>query len=250
MVYNIEIPHSSYDYKSSSWSGYGLNLILHENAYNDFLETRIYTFETEFAKRIKDKEMEMIITQYFFDLYNGLRLIIGDKPFKQYPNRIHELPMTKFLEVDTLLLNLEYPEIENNHLKFLHYEYLNIAYKSKINMDSLVLLSRANKYDGNSLINYYRLYDIARRFKDEYKEKEIDISEIDELLKSFRDYNNFSNNYNSAGIIGRHGNKKGSSKVTIDKFNNFTNDTKLLVKKIFEIQKFSKIIYEYPVYYK
>ncbi|QYA32842.1 hypothetical protein KYI07_11075 [Macrococcus psychrotolerans] len=244
-MFQIDIPHSSFDYRGSAWSGYGLNIVLHEDVYNDHLEVKNYSFNTDYVKYVCNDIQEQIITQYFFDVYNGVRLISGEVRFKQYPNNVDSLSMFEFLKVDKKVSNLKFPNIEERHLKEVHYKYLDLVFKSKLNMDMMSLLNRVANSDGKSLINQYKIYDSCNTFKNNLKKEFIYADKLADNLKKFKVYNNFSNNFNTSGIIGRHGNKIGISSVKIDDLQCFVADTIELVKLVFDIQINNQIVYDY-----
>lgn len=244
-MFQIDIPHSSFDYRASAWAGYGLNIVLHEDIYNDHLEVKNYSFNTDYVKCVCNDIQEQIITQCFFDVYNGVRLISGENRFKQYPNNVDSLPMSEFLEVDKKVSNIKFPNIEEYHLKEVHYKYLDLVFKSKLNMDMMSLLNRVANSDGKSLINQYKIYDSCNTFRKRLKKESIEADKLANILKKFKVYNNFSNNFNTSGIIGRHGNKSGNSSVKIDVLQSFVTDTIQLVKLVFDTQIKNQIVYDY-----
>lgn len=246
--YEISLADSSNDYSKTIWKGGGINII-EEHIEPDTGMYRYY-FNTYYTSGDYSSEVNWCINYFMLDLYNGIRVTMGQMPFKtNYSNsgrnylKSHIEAYNIINEVDKIQIDFSDPKNEKS-LKL-----LKLSFESKNMRDVFVLLSRVYKFDENTFVNMYRIYDTAKVLKKIMKEfgySKDSMSDLEESLKIFDNHNNKAiNNYMDTGIFSRHGNQLRSvSEKT--KINDITliEDTIELVRSMYLVHENSDVDFD------
>lgn len=211
--YEISLANSSNDYSGTIWDGGGINII-EEHIEPDTGMFR-YFFNTYYTSEEYSPEVNMCINFFMLDLYNGIRIAMGQTPFKTYNNNSGRNYLQSHIEAYNII-----NEVDKIQINFLNrrneksLKLLKLSFESKNMRDVFVLLSRVYNFDENTFVNMYRIYDTAKVLKvmmKEFKYTKDSMDDLEKSLKLFDDHNNKAiNNYMDTGIFSRHGNQLNS----------------------------------------
>lgn len=184
-----------------------INLNVYENIHDINIKT--FSFSSRITSPKYNADINWCINYLLLEIYNGVRILCGFIPF---------LPHEQNTQLKTLRNHMQAYEIINNsnidlgEPKIREKEFrkvMRVIINDKFLRDLCILIDRVYKRDENSLINYYKIQDFLKTYKDlfkkyhkNYKEENI---KLDSLYDEMKKYNRLTNNYLTIGLVARHG---------------------------------------------
>lgn len=203
-------------------SEYGLHLNVDYADYDNNIES--YFFDSDYTDDYKySNELNWSINYLFLEIYNGVRILFGDKPFEPMEKNSHLKTFQNHIEAYSIIDNIQFKKKNQiNDSNFI--STLELVLNNKSIRDLVILLNRIYKKDENVLVNYYKIIDFYNTYlnlfeKYYYFEKEY-LTELRNNKTNLEKYKRITNNYLSIGLVARHGLQNHAAtkqKIELDK---------------------------------
>lgn len=199
--------HNGNGYNTNGCVKY-LQLNVFENEHDINIKNYSFTSDLTNDEDYSD-EINWCINYLLLEVYNGGRILCGSKPY---------IPHYMNNQLKSLDNHIEAYKVINKHIfdqnslnekdkKFTN--VMRIIMKSKNLRDLSILLNRVYLQDENSLINFYKIKDFVRTYRDlfskynsQYKDE---IKKISAAYNGLNEYHRLVNNYLTTGLTARHG---------------------------------------------
>lgn len=188
-------------------SEYGLHLNVEYADYDNNIES--YFFDTDYTDGCKySNELNWSINYLFLEIYNGVRILFGHKPFEPMEKNSHLKTFQNHIEAYRIIDNIQFEKkIHSNNSNFI--SALELVLNNKSIRDLVILLNRIYIKDENVLVNYYKVIDFYNTYlnlfdKYCYFEKEC-LTKLRKNKTELEQYKRITNNYLSIGLVARHG---------------------------------------------
>ena len=188
-------------------SEYGLHLNVDYAEYDNNIES--YFFDTDYTDNCKySKELNLSINYLFLEIYNGVRILFGRKPFEPMEKNSHLKTFQNHIEAYSIIDSIQFEKKYHiNKSDFI--STLGLVLNNKSIRDLVILLNRIYKKDENVLVNYYKIIDFYNTYLNLLKkyhclEKE-DLTKLRKNKNDLEKYKRITNNYLSIGLVARHG---------------------------------------------
>lgn len=203
--YKITLHSRNGNHDGESFNDINLNVFESDHDIN----IKSYSFSSGITNEKYSDEINLCINYLLLEVYNGVRLVCGLKPFIPHEHNTQLKTLRNHIAayeiINSSYINLGVPRIRESKFRKVMREIMH----NKNLRDLCILLDRVHKFDENSLINFYKIKDFLKTYKDLFKEYNSkcneEIEKLDEIYKKINKYHQLTNSYLTIGLVARHG---------------------------------------------
>ncbi|MCE7786973.1 hypothetical protein LHJ68_13260 [Staphylococcus xylosus] len=184
---------------------------IHLNVYEHIhdIDIKSYSFSSSITNEKYSDEVNWCINYLLLEIYNGVRILCGFRPFIPHEHNTQLKTLNNHIEayeiINSSYINIVQPNIRDNEFR----RVMRVVMCSKNLRDLCILLDRVLKFDENSLINFYKIKDFVKSYKDLFKtyngEYKDEIEELSNVCNKLNKYHRLVNSYLTIGLAARHG---------------------------------------------
>lgn len=188
-------------------SCYGLNLNVFENDHD--IDIKTYNFNSDYTDSSLCTDVNLCVNYLLLEIYNGTRLLVEEQPFIPHYQNTSIKTLGNHLKAYKIINEIKVKPFDKKASDSDFKKIIYILMNDKNIRDMVILLNRVYNFDENSLINYYKILDFVKTYKDLMKKYNSDsknyIGMLEQSYKKLCKFSQSSNTYLSTGLAARHG---------------------------------------------
>lgn len=203
--YEITLHSRNGNYNGETFKDIHLNVYEYEHD----IDIKSFSFSSSITNEKYSDEVNWCINYLLLEIYNGVRILCGFRPFIPHEYNTQLKTLSNHIEayeiINSSYINIVQPYVRDNEFR----RVMRVIMYNKNLRDLCILLDRVHKFDENSLINFYKIKDFLKTYKNLFKQynsnQNEEIKKLEEIYKKLDKYHQLANSYLTIGLVARHG---------------------------------------------